>query len=150
MNDERTAAAAKSAANAESAVNAESTPTAESAEAAVHSERAATEANATAETAVLRMLGLARRARKLAVGTDAVLDAVRSGKAPVALVASDASDRTKKQVGDKCASYGVTLIKLEADRRSLAAALGSKDGQTSACAVTDRNMAIKILSLTNT
>ncbi len=119
------------------------------AEAAVHAERAATEANATAETAVLRMIGLARRARKLAVGTDAVLDAVRSGKAPVALVASDASERTKKQVGDKCASYGVTLIKLEADRRSLAAALGSKDGQTSACAVTDRNMAIKINSLIN-
>lgn len=133
MNDERTAAAAKSAANAESAVNAESTPTAESAEAAV-----------------LRMIGLARRARKLAVGTDAVLDAVRSGKTAVALVASDASERTKKQVGDKCAFHGVTLIKLEADRRSLAAALGSKDGQTSACAVTDRNMAIKILSLTNT
>ena len=104
----------------------------------------------TAETAILRMLGLAKRARKLAVGTDAAIDAARSGKAAAALVASDASERTKKQIGDKCASHGVPLIRLEADRSALAAALGSKDGQTSACAVTDRNMAIKILSLTNT
>ena len=99
--------------------------------------------------AILRMLGLAKRAGKLAVGTDATLNAARSGKAAIALVASDASDRTKKQIGDKCAAYGVTLIAIEADRSALAAALGSKDGQTSACAVTDRNMAIKIDSLTN-
>ena len=97
--------------------------------------------------AILRMLGLAKRARKLAVGTDAAINAVRSGKAALALVASDASERTKKQIADKCASYGVTLIPLAADRSALAAALGSKDGQTSACAVTDRNMAIKIDSL---
>lgn len=100
--------------------------------------------------AILNMLGLAKRARKLSVGTDAVLDAVRSGKAPLAVIASDASERTRKQIGDKCAFYGVTLVSLEADRSALAASLGSKDGQISACAVTDRNMAKKIESLFNT
>ena len=132
MSDERTAASEKIAPTAESTPITENAPTAES---------AATEANATAEAAILRMLGLARRARKLAVGTDAAIDAARSGKAAVVVLASDASERTKKQIGDKCASHGVTLIRLEADRQTLAASLGSKDGQTSACAVTDRNMA---------
>jgi ribosomal protein L7Ae-like RNA K-turn-binding protein len=104
----------------------------------------------TAETvdntdAVLRMLGLARRARKLAVGTDAVLNAVRSSNKPFIVVsACDVSERTAKQLTDKCLTYGVPLVTLKADRSALAAALGSKDGQTSACAVTDRNMAIKI------
>ena len=101
-------------------------------------------------TAALRMLGFAKRARKLAVGTDASLNAVRKGKAALVALASDASERTRKQVADKCAFYGVTLVVLEADRSALAEALGSKDGQTSACAVTDRGMAIKIHSLTNT
>ena len=100
--------------------------------------------------AALRMLGFAKRARKLAVGTDASLNAVRKGKAALVALASDASERTRKQVADKCAFYGVTLVVLEADRSALAEALGSKDGQTSACAVTDRGMAIKIHSLTNT
>ena len=130
MNDERTAESAKNA------------PTAGTA--------APANASSAAEQSLMKMLGLARRARKLAVGTDAAIDAVRSGKAAIALVASDASERTRKQLGDQCASYGVTLVTLKADRSALAAALGSKDGQISACAVTDRNMAIKILSLTNT
>ena len=101
--------------------------------------------------AILRMLGLAKRARKIAVGTDAVIDAVRSANRPSTVIAaSDASDRTKKQLADKCAYHKVALVIMEADRQTLAAALGIKDGQCSACAVTDRNMAKKIDLLINT
>lgn len=106
--------------------------------------------NKSTTRAILRMLGLARRARRLAVGTDSVLNAARSGKAALVVLASDSSERTKKQIGDKCAAYGVPLVAPDADRQTLADALGFKDGQISACAVTDRNMAIKIQSLTNT
>ena len=106
--------------------------------------------NKSTTRAILRMLGLARRARRLAVGTDSGLNAARSGKAALVVLASDASERTKKQIGDKCAAYGVPLVVPDADRQTLADALGFKDGQISACAVTDRNMAIKIQSLTNT
>ena len=98
--------------------------------------------------AILRMLGLARRSRSIVCGTDQVLSAVRSAKKPaIVLVASDASERTKKQLSDKCAYYGVTIALFDADRASLAAAIGDRNGQTSACAVTDRNMAKKIDSL---
>ena len=104
-----------------------------------------------AVAAILRMLGLARRARRLAVGTEATLGAIRKdGASATVAVASDASERTKKQIGDKCASHGAHLISLGATRAQLAAALGSKDGQTSACAVTDRHMAKKIDDLINT
>ena len=101
--------------------------------------------------AILRMLGLARRSRSLVCGTDAVIAAVRSAKKPAIVVAaSDGSERTKKQLFDKCAFNGVPLVSIEADRATLAAALGDKNGQTSACAVTDRNMAKKIDILINT
>lgn len=104
-----------------------------------------------AAASVLRMIGLAKRAGKLAVGTDAVLNAVRGSKgSAIVLIASDASPRTTKQITDKCSFYGVALVSLDADRSAIAAALGSKDGQISACAVTDRNMAIKIDHLINT
>ena len=98
--------------------------------------------------ALLRMLGLARRSRSLVCGTDAVLAAVRSAKKPaIVLAASDASERTTKQLFDKCAFHGVPIAKIGADRAALAAAIGDRRGQCSACAVTDRNMAKKIDSL---
>ena len=100
------------------------------------------------EEAILRMLGLARRSRSLICGADGVITAVRSAKKPaIVLVAGDASERTKKQLSDKCATYGVPIAVLKADRPALAAAIGNRQGQCSACAVTDRNMANKIDSL---
>ena len=97
---------------------------------------------------ILQMLGLAKRSRSLVCGTDAVISAVRSAKKPALILAArDVSERTKKQLSDKCGTYGVKLAFIDADRASLAAAIGNKNGQCSACAVTDRNMAMKIDSL---
>ena len=45
---------------------------------------------------VLGVLGLARRAGALAIGTNSVLEAVRKGKAYLVLIASDASENTAK------------------------------------------------------
>ena len=53
------------------------------------------------------MLGLANRAGRLIKGEQMVLDAIRSGKARIVLVAEDASDNTKKLFSDKCSYYGV-------------------------------------------
>ena len=47
------------------------------------------------------VIGLARRAGQIAVGTNGALDAIRSGKAKLVLIASDASDNTKKLLTDK-------------------------------------------------
>ena len=60
---------------------------------------------------VLGVLGLARRAGALAIGTNSVLEAVRKGKAYLVLIASDASENTAKQLLDKSAFY-----KIPADR----------------------------------
>lgn len=91
------------------------------------------------------MLGMAARSRRLVSGTDAVIAAVRAKAKPhIAAVASDASERSRKQLSDKCAFNGVPLITLAATRAELAAAIGRKNAQCSACAVTDRNMAKKI------
>lgn len=99
----------------------------------------------TSGQAILGMLGLAARSRRLVAGTDAVIAAVRSKSKPyIAAVASDASERTRKQLADKCAFNGVTLITLDATRAELAAAVGKKNAQCSACAVTECNMAKKI------
>ena len=38
------------------------------------------------------VIGLAFRARKLATGTESVLDAIRAGKSALVLVAADASE----------------------------------------------------------
>lgn len=70
------------------------------------------------------MIGLARKAGKLAVGSDAVETAVRNGKAVLVLLAADASAGTKKRIGDKCASYGVALQTTEYTRERLGAAVG--------------------------
>jgi ribosomal protein L7Ae-like RNA K-turn-binding protein len=58
----------------------------------------------------LSRLGLAMRAGKLLSGEELVLKAVRTGEAKLVLLAEDASDSTRKKIGDKCGSYGVELL----------------------------------------
>ena len=55
---------------------------------------------------VASLLGLAMRARKLATGESA-LKAVQSQQARLVLIATDASDNTKKKYIDKCTYYHV-------------------------------------------
>ena len=55
---------------------------------------------------VASLLGLAMRGRKLATGESA-LKSIQSGKAHLVLIASDASDNTKKKYIDKCTYYKV-------------------------------------------
>ena len=55
---------------------------------------------------VASLLGLAMRGRKLATGESA-LKSIQSGKAHLVLIASDASDNTKKKYIDKCTYYQV-------------------------------------------
>ena len=86
----------------------------------------------------MRMLGLARRAGKIVFGSDAAADAVRFGKAYIAIVATDASDRTKKLLNNKCNSFHVPLYEF-----SDCETLGQKLGKSaiSALAVVDKSFA---------
>lgn len=81
------------------------------------------------------VIGLAKRAGKLACGTESVVDAIRAKKASLVIVASDVSNETKKRIVDKCSFYGVDITTLEEGKSELGTALGRND--TAAAAFLD-------------
>jgi ribosomal protein L7Ae-like RNA K-turn-binding protein len=74
----------------------------------------------------LSMLGMAMRAGKVVTGDETVLKTVRQGKTKLVLMASDASDNTKKKYRDKCRTYGVKLVEAF-DRITLGEAIGKSE-----------------------
>ena len=58
---------------------------------------------------VLNTLGLAKRAGKSVTGDELVLQ-ISKNQVVLVLLASDASNRTKKQMYSKCEYYGVEVI----------------------------------------
>lgn len=56
------------------------------------------------------MISLANKAGKLVTGEDAVRNSIRSGKIKLAIVSEDASDNTKKRIGNSAAFYNVLFI----------------------------------------
>lgn len=79
------------------------------------------------------------------MGSDAVLKTVRGSGARLVLISSDASDRTTKQLKDKCAFYGVTAIKLSESSFDIGRAVGKS--AVAVCAVTDSSLASAILKI---
>ena len=96
--------------------------------------------------AVLQLLGLAARARKVISGEELVVNEIRHGKAKLVLLASDASANTSKKLTDKCTYYNVELH-VFGDRYDLGHATG-KEARV-ALAITDSGFAKKISSLLN-
>lgn len=76
-------------------------------------------------------IGLCKAAGGVIAGSDLVLKAVRNGKAVCVLIAKDASERTAKQITDKCAFYHVLCGVAEADSYEL----GRLIGKSAPCAV---------------
>ena len=96
---------------------------------------------------ILRFLGLATASRKSVSGTDLVLSAVRQKKKPFCVVmAADVSERTKKQLADKCTYYNVPLIKLGSDMYELGKRTG-KGHPVAAVAVNEPSLANEILKV---
>ena len=93
---------------------------------------------------VLGMLGLAARAGKVLSGEDMVTDAIKSRKAEAVIVASDASERSKKLFRDKCSYYHVPIYEYS-DKEGLGHAIG-KDERSSA-AIVDRGLSEAIRKL---
>ncbi|GIP33112.1 ribosomal L7Ae/L30e/S12e/Gadd45 family protein [Paenibacillus sp. J2TS4] len=75
---------------------------------------------------LLSGLGLAMRAGKLVFGEEGVLDAIRTGKAKLVLLAMDASENTSKKFRDKCDSYHVPLIEY-GTREQLGSSVGKAE-----------------------
>lgn len=77
------------------------------------------------EKKTLSLLGLATKAGKIASGEFQTENAVKDGTAQLVLVASDASDNTKKLFRDKCSYYGVPVY-IYGNKETLGAAIGKE------------------------
>ncbi len=87
---------------------------------------------------LLFSIGLARKAGKVIVGTDAVCDEIRKRKILIAICANDVSDNTRKKISDCCAYYHVTLHFCELTKNDLGHAIGKP---FAACiGITDENL----------
>jgi ribosomal protein L7Ae-like RNA K-turn-binding protein len=92
-------------------------------------------------------LGLANRARKVISGEELVLKEIRSGKAKLVLLASDASANTAKRITDKTNYYKVPLKTVET-RQELGHAIGRDERVV--VAVLDEGFAKKLQSMLDT
>lgn len=92
---------------------------------------------------VLSFMGLAAKAGKLIYGSEAGSIAARNRRAKLVIVASDASDATKKLMRNKCASNNVPLCEY-ANIESLSKAVGK--GTVSVISVSDEGFAKAILN----
>lgn len=74
---------------------------------------------------VLSLLGIAAKAGKVASGEFSTEKAVKEGKAYLVIVASDASDNTKKRFSDMCAYYPCEYFEY-ADKDRLGQCIGKE------------------------
>ncbi len=92
------------------------------------------------EKNTLGVIGLAARARGIVIGSNQVLEAVRSKKAKLVLIANDVSDNTKKMLNNKSAFYSVKAEQIDISTEELGKAVGHS--HTAAIAFTDSNFII--------
>ena len=85
----------------------------------------------------LGVIGLAARARGIVIGTNNVLESVRSKKANLVLIACDVSENTRKTLTDKTAYYSVTSEQIDITATELGRSVGHSN--TAAIAFTDIN-----------
>lgn len=60
---------------------------------------------------IMQQLGLCQKARKLASGEEMVLENIKSQKAKLVFLASDAGKNTTKRITDKSSYYQIPLYK---------------------------------------
>ncbi len=92
----------------------------------------------------LRMLGLARRAGKLTLGTPLSLQALHKGRARLLIVCEGASEQTKKKMHTQAEFYRVPLIVLPMPQEEFSHLLG-KQAPVVSVAVTDDGFATELL-----
>lgn len=73
----------------------------------------------------LNTLGLAARARKIVTG-ETLITKIRSNEVDFVIIASDASDNSKKKITDKCSSYKVDYV-IASTIEELSSAIGKKN-----------------------
>lgn len=92
------------------------------------------------------LLGLCRRASKMAIGHDAVITSIKQGKSKLAITCSDASPRLKKEILDECnyQSRNIKYVDAPFTMIELGFAIGKKAGVIS---IDDEGFANKLYSI---
>ena len=96
-----------------------------------------------AEDALRRLeglLGLARKAGRIILGTELICDAVRRRRVRQVFITANASDNTKKRLTNCCEYYGVGYAALPITTEALARVSG-KTGAVAAAGITDEGFA---------
>lgn len=93
---------------------------------------------------VMSLLGIARRAGKLAMGNDMVNDCIKNGESRLILLASDISPRTAKNIEFIANEYEVKVMYLNESMDEIGVAIGKRIGIVS---VNDAGFAKKVCSL---
>ena len=97
-------------------------------------------------TAILSMLGISQRARKLISGQDTVARACDSGKVFLIILACDTSENTRKKITSLCCRKNIPLF-FWGHSDELGRAIGK--GQRKVIGITDRGIAKKIIKHLN-
>lgn len=96
-------------------------------------------------TKLLNMIGLAKRAGKITTGTFICEKMIKSRTAKLVVLATDASENTKKTILDGCKFYNVEVIEVS-DMDALGHAVGA-DALRAVISVNDNNFAKAILDI---
>ncbi len=72
------------------------------------------------------LLGICRKAGKMAIGFDPMLEVVRAGKAAGVVTAADSSPKTYKEVCYHCEKAGIPVVSLPLTQEELGRAIGRK------------------------
>ncbi len=89
------------------------------------------------------MLGIAKKGGNLSIGYDATLINIKSNKSELVLLASDASDKTKKNIQFVCDQYNAKYFEY-GEKDILGKQLGRK--VVSVLSITDKNIASYIIN----
>ena len=78
------------------------------------------------------LLGLCRKACKMAIGHDAVIASIKQGKSKLAVTCRDASPRLKKEILDECNfnNRNIKYVDAPFTMSELGLAIGKKAGET--------------------
>lgn len=97
----------------------------------------------------LKLLGFCRRSGKLVMGAGQVLSQITGRRPPMLVViAADASERTEKQLYDKCSFRSIKLARASVTGEELARLLG-KSGTVMAAGAADAGIAAQMIRLTD-
>lgn len=77
---------------------------------------------------ILTLLGFARKAGRLAVGTMACEQSIVRKKAKIVLIASDISDKSRKEIKFQCEKHGTKAADLDFTIDDITRAIGTKAG----------------------